>query len=203
MKNKIHFIRHGSVANPENILYGRLADFALSSKGIAEARLTGKRLSGNRLTAIYASPMLRAQQTAKEISAFHNGVSVVTAEELNEVLTPYQGRKADELIHLNEDFYTGTRSPYEQPEDIVKRALIFIRSVRENNSGGEVAAVTHGDIISFLILNLRGLDVVPGNKARLTMAGIKDKYPGPASITTLTFQSTDEFEIPAMDYFLP
>lgn len=203
MKKQIHFIRHGSVSNPENILYGRLSDFALCSKGFIEAKQSALILKYNRLAAIYTSPMLRARQTAEAISAFHTGVSVTIAQELNEVLTPYQGRKASELSYLNEDFYTGTKSPYEQPDDVVNRVQAFIENVRKQDSLSEVVAVTHGDVISFLILKIKGLDVVPENKAQLAMAGIRDNYPAAASITTLTFQSDNQLEIPAVDYRLP
>jgi broad specificity phosphatase PhoE len=203
MKSKIHFIRHGSVANPENILYGRLPHFSLSSKGLDEAKQAATSLRSSRLTSIYTSPMLRARQTAEEISAFHKEVPLVIAEELNEVLTPYQGRKANELRHLNEDFYTGTQRPYEQPEDVVRRVHIFIKNVRKHQTGSEVAAVTHGDIITFMILNLKDLPVIPENKARLTIAGIEHNYPATASITTLIFQSTDAFEIPEVVYRIP
>lgn len=196
MKKRIHFIRHGSVTNPDNILYGRLAEFSLSPKGISEAKQTAVRLKGTKIDAIYTSPMLRARQTAEAIHAFHDTIPVITSDKLNEVFTPYQGMKAKDLRHLNEDFYTGTQKPYEQPADIVKRAQNFIRDVRKQDEFREVAAVTHGDIIVFFVSKMKGLGLVPGDKARLTLAGLPDNYPATASITTLTYFTESEDEEP-------
>jgi broad specificity phosphatase PhoE len=201
MRTKIHFIRHGNVTNPDNILYGRLADFPLSSKGISEAKQTAVRLKSNKIDVIYTSPMLRARQTAESIHAFHHTVPVIASDKLNEVLTPYQGMKADDLRHLNEDFYTGTQKPYEQPADIVERVENFIGDVRRQDGFHEVVAVTHGDIIVFCVLGMKGLGVNPENKARLTLAGMQDNYPATASITTITYFTESKHEDPMVEYY--
>jgi len=201
MRTKIHFIRHGSVTNPDNILYGRLAEFSLSSKGISEAKQTAARLKTNKIDAIYTSPMLRARQTAEAIHAFHDSIPVILSEKLNEVYTPYQGLKAKDLRHLNEDFYTGTQKPYEQPDDIIERVQDFIWDVRKQNKFCEVVAVTHGDIIVFLVAEVKGIGVVPGDKARLTLAGMQDNYPATASIITMTYTTESEHEEPMVEYY--
>lgn len=200
MKTKIHFIRHGSVTNPSNILYGRLPDFALSSQGVIEAEKAAARLKNTPLDAIYTSPMLRARQTAEAIQVFHPGILIFSSDELNEVYTPYQGMNAAELRHLHEDFYTGTKAPYEQPADVIVRVELFIRRVRKSQMQHEVVAVTHGDIVSFLVLKKKELDVAPRNKARLSKAGIPDNYPATASITSLTYYTDAEDEIPDVGY---
>lgn len=200
MRTRIHFIRHGSVTNPDNILYGRLAEFSLSSKGISEAKQTAVRLQGLKIEAIFTSPMLRARQTVEVIHAFHDTIPVITSDKLNEVFTPYQGMKADDLRHLNEDFYTGTEKPYEQPADIIERVQDFIWDVRKQDRFREVVAVTHGDIIVFLVSKVKGLGVVPGDKARLTLAGMQDNYPATASVTTMTYFTESKHEEPIVEY---
>ncbi|MBW1792394.1 MAG: histidine phosphatase family protein, partial [Deltaproteobacteria bacterium] len=117
-----------------------------------------------------------------------------------EVFTPYQGMKAEALRHLNEDFYTGTQKPYEQPADIVERVQDFIWEVRKQTTSCEVAAVTHGDIIVFFVSKIKGLGLVPGDKARLTLAGMQDNYPATASITTMTYFTESEDEEPMVEY---
>ena len=200
MKTTIHFIRHGSVINPEDILYGRLPDFSLSPRGVAEAERTAVGLQDSSLAAIYTSPMLRALQTAEAIHVFHPDVPVIQSDELNEVNTPYQGMKAEKLRHLNEDFYTGTQPPYEQPADVLSRVERFIWSLRGSDNKREVVAVTHGDVVSFCILKVKKFDVVPGNKALLVKTGIRDNYPAPASVTTLTYYTDFQDEIPDVGY---
>ena len=200
MKTTIHFIRHGSVANPDNILYGRLPGFPLNSQGVMEAGKAAIGLQNTPLEVIYTSPMLRARQTAEAIHAFHDSIPVRTSDKLNEVFTPYQGMKAEALRHLNEDFYTGTQKPYEQPADIVERVQDFIWEVRKQTAFCEVAAVTHGDIIVFFVSKMKGLGLVPGDKARLTLAGMQDNYPATASITTMTYSTESEDEEPMVEY---
>jgi broad specificity phosphatase PhoE len=200
MKTTIHFIRHGSVVNPDNILYGRLPDFPLNSQGVMEAGKAAVGLQNTPLEVIYTSPMLRARQTAEAIHAFHDTIPVITSDKLNEVFTPYQGMKAESLRHLNEDFYTGTQKPYEQPADIVERVQDFIWEVRKQTTFCEVAAVTHGDIIVFFVSKMKGLGLVPGDKARLTLAGMQDNYPATASITTMTYFTESEDEEPMVEY---
>lgn len=200
MRTKIHFIRHGSVINPDNILYGRLAEFPLSSKGISEVKQTAVKLKGNKIDVIYTSPMLRARQTADMIHAFHDTIPVITSDKLNEVFTPYQGMKADDLRHLNEDFYTGTEKQYEQPDDIIERVQDFIWEVRKQDEFREIVAVTHGDVIVFLVSEIKGIGVVPGDKARLMLAGLQDNYPATASITTITYFTESEDEEPMVEY---
>jgi broad specificity phosphatase PhoE len=200
MRTKIHFIRHGSVSNPANILYGRLSEFSLSPNGMSEVKQAAVRLKGMKIDAIYTSPMLRAHQTAEAIHAFHAAIPVIVSDKLNEVLTPYQGMKADELRYLNEDFYTGTQKPYEQPCDIIERVQDFIWDVRKQDSLREVVAVTHGDTIVFLVSQIKGIGVIPGDKARLTLAGMQDNYPATASITTMTYFTKSEHEVPMVEY---
>lgn len=69
----LHFVRHGSVHNPEGIVYGRLPGYYLSQKGCLEAFTAGIVLSDyetqskTTITAVYHSPLDRAEQTAKVI----------------------------------------------------------------------------------------------------------------------------------------
>merc|ERR1712050_140607 len=66
----VHVVRHGQVDNPGKVFYGRLPNFDLHPKGREQARQAGKYLAAHAVRAgrsmeIRASPMLRAQTTAK------------------------------------------------------------------------------------------------------------------------------------------
>ena len=63
----IHLVRHGHVHNPENLFYGRRPRFRLSSLGVAQARQAARFFANRPLAVVYASPMLRARQTACEL----------------------------------------------------------------------------------------------------------------------------------------
>lgn len=197
---KIHLIRHGEVYNPDQILYGRLPRFKLNENGRRQARATGSRLNGRPIDAVFSSPMLRARQTAKEIIQYLPYLNIQISTLLNEVYTSYEGRPGAEIDAREGDVYTGADAGCEQPEDIVSRTRKFIARMRRHYTGGQVAAVTHGDIVTFMVLWARGFDLIPKNKTQLLQAGFPDAYPAHASITTLTYATSIPEEKPDVDY---
>lgn len=199
----IHLIRHGEVYNPLQILYGRLPGFRLSEEGRRQADATGRLLDGAPLDAIFSSPMLRARQTAKEIIKYHKHLKLRSSALLHEVCTPFEGRPGAEIDARNGDVYSGTGDGYEQPEEVVARTRRFILRMRRHHAGGRVAAVTHGDIVTFMVLWSRGFDLTPRNKTRLLEAGFAQSYPAHASITTLTYQTSGPEEKPTIHYVTP
>lgn len=66
---KVFFTRHGeSQANIERIISNRNLPHALTAKGRAQAAALAEQLATESITAIYASPILRAQETAQLIA---------------------------------------------------------------------------------------------------------------------------------------
>ena len=64
----IYLVRHGQTAwNKEEIFRGR-TDVPLDETGLREAQLVAAYFQGKEIHAIYSSPLLRAFQTAQEIS---------------------------------------------------------------------------------------------------------------------------------------
>lgn len=81
-----YLVRHGTVDNPRKIVYGSLPGFALSARGRHEARRVGRAIAKRPTTVslIATSPLLRAVQTAVEISRHCGGPSVLTMPGLGE-----------------------------------------------------------------------------------------------------------------------
>lgn len=200
---QIHLIRHGEVHNPRQILYGRLPGFPLSDHGRQQAGAAGRMLKGRPIRAVFCSPMLRARQTAKEIIQHYKKLKLRTTTLLDEVCTSYEGRPGAEIDARGGDIYTGTDACYEQPEDVVARTRKFILRMQHHYAGGEVAAVTHGDVVTFMVLWAKGVDLTPRNKTRLFQVGFPTAYPAHASITTLTYQTSDPEEKPNLHYITP
>lgn len=63
----VHVVRHGEVANPQGVLYGRLPGYQLSPRGKAMAQATADFLAARDVSYVVASPLERAQQTAAPI----------------------------------------------------------------------------------------------------------------------------------------
>jgi broad specificity phosphatase PhoE len=92
-------IRHAEVDNPEGVLYGRLAGFHLSAAGRHHAERVGALLASAPVAAVYASPLERAEETARALAAPH-GLEVWADERLIEWVADaaWQGRPWKELI---------------------------------------------------------------------------------------------------------
>ncbi len=200
---RIHLIRHGEVHNPDQILYGRLPRFRLNENGRRQAGVAGRRLKGLPIDAVFSSPMLRARQTAQEIIQFHPHLKLRISELINEVCTSFEGRPGAEIDARDGDVYTGGNACNEQPQDIVDRTRRFISRMSRQFAKGQVAAVTHGDVITFMVLWARGFALTPKNKTRLLEAGYPAPYPAHTSITTLTYTNASAEKKPSIDYTVP
>jgi broad specificity phosphatase PhoE len=200
MQTAISFVRHGHVYNPDNVYYGRLAGYRLSSHGIRQAKSASLALRDEHIVAVYSSPLKRARQTARIILDSKPQFVVSLSRLLLEVNSPYDGHPTSELEARHWDVYTGSPPPYEQPADVLNRAREFISLIRSQYSGKHVVAVTHGDLIAFLILWALDASITPLAKDDLRQWGFQEDYPAPGSITTLIFKTALEDELPGLHY---
>lgn len=101
----VHLLRHGEVHNPAGVLYGRLPGYHLSALGREMAERAAQYLGGERIpttspgttperhdvTHVIASPLQRAQETARPVAA-EFGLEVETDERLLEAGNYFEGR---------------------------------------------------------------------------------------------------------------
>jgi broad specificity phosphatase PhoE len=195
---RIHFVRHGAVENPGDVFYGRLSGFPLSEEGRRQAQAAAEVLRGKPLTAIFSSPQQRARETAVIIAALHCGLSVQVSQLLNEIHTCYDGLPFREVAERKWDVYAGNEPPHEQPKDVLARVQQFIAEVRQRHVGQQVAAITHGDLIVFLLLWIKGLPATTDNRSLMYR-----HYADKASITTLSYDTAALDQVPAVQYTVP
>lgn len=222
MTTRISFVRHGEVDNPQGVYYGRLPGFGLSDEGRCQAqraaRYLAQRVTASRMppsssprtpAAIYSSPLRRAYQTASILADRLPGLSPQISPHLTEVYTPFDGQPFRVMAAplsaggRDWDFYAGTEPPYEQPGDVVARTRRFIAQARAQHPGQHVVAVTHGDVVMFLLLWAMGEPIARAARARLGRLGVEGGYPAPASISSLYFHTRDEDERPRIEYLRP
>ena len=193
----IHFVRHGKVHNPQELYYGRLPSFHLSSEGLLHVKRAADYLGKYEIAALYSSPLERATETAKIISE-QLGIESQTSELLLEAFSPFDGQSISDLNKRNWDVYTGTEPPYEQPIDILTRAKTFSWQIRSRFPGKNIIAVTHGDLIAFMVLWAKQLSITPQEKRKLY-----ESFLTYASISSFTYETNVETEIPKFEYFQP
>jgi len=200
---RISLVRHGRVQNPSHIFYGRLPGFSLSKKGCREAAETALVLKNLKIEELFSSPLLRCRQSAIEIRHYHSRLRLRQSRLITEVHTPFQGQPSKVIRLRGGDVYTGIGPEYEQPEDILKRVQKFIFRTRRTSAGKHVVAVTHGDVILFMVLWASSFAATPKNKKRFIRLGILEEYPATSSITTLSYKTDLKDERPSIAYFNP
>jgi broad specificity phosphatase PhoE len=151
MPNRIHFVRHGEVENPDGILYGRLPGFGLSSAGAEMAALTAEalRAEGRPVARLLSSPLQRAVESAAPIEKAL-GIVVETVPGLTEASSRLEGgRFAMKLSilakpaawpYLVNPFRPSWGEPFTSVRD---RTLAVFESLRDEESDGDVVVVGH------------------------------------------------------------
>src|SRR5450631_3866187 len=145
----VHLMRHGEVHNPTGVLYGRLPDFHLSSLGREMAEIVGAHLRDHDVTAVVASPLDRAQETATPIASAH-GLSIVTDKRVVEADNYFEGktfgvgdgslRYPKHWPKLINPFKPSWGEPY---REIADRMLAAIADARGLARGHEAVIVSH------------------------------------------------------------
>lgn len=149
MKTIVHMMRHGEVHNPEGILYGRLPGYHLSDTGAAQARTVAATLADHDITAVFASPLQRAQETATPIAAAHD-LAITTVDDLIEADNQFEGLKVSvgdgalskprHWLKLRDPFTPSWGEPYIQ---IAHRMLAAANKARDAARGHEAVCVSH------------------------------------------------------------
>jgi broad specificity phosphatase PhoE len=184
MKTIVHLLRHGEVHNPEGVLYGRLPGYHLSDDGRLMADAAAKWFDGRDITALYCSPMERAQETAEPIAATLE-LPVTTDDRLIEAANHFEGltfgvgdgslRRARHWPYLWNPFRPSWGEPYEV---ISHRMLAVMADARDAARGHEAVCVSHQLPIWTVRLHLEGRRYVHDPRHRQC---------GLASVTSITY----------------
>lgn len=145
----VHLMRHGEVANPDGVLYGRLTGYHLSDLGRRMADRVAEHLSSRDITHVVASPLERAQETAAPIAKAH-GLDIGTDERLIEAENVFQGktfgvgdgalRRPENWKHLVNPFKPSWGEPYVEQVARMRGAL---DAARDAARGHEAVLVSH------------------------------------------------------------
>jgi len=149
MTSTVHFLRHGEVFNPEKILYGRQPNWYLSERGQEMARTVGEWSKQFDLGAVLASPLQRAQETARPVAEAHS-LPVTTDPNLIEATNIFEGKKFEmgsgvlrhpkSWRHLTRPWIPSWGEPYEQQ---VERMLAALFAARDAAAGKDAFAISH------------------------------------------------------------
>lgn len=156
-------IRHARVWNPEGVVYARLPGFHLSKEGRADATRFASRLASLPVTAVFASPLDRAKETAA-ILAEHHGVDVREDDRLSEwsFWVHWQGmawsRIRERDPHLLDAYARdpATALPEASLEEAGRSVLAWARDAEDRYPEGIVLGVSHeAPLLAALLLGRR------------------------------------------------
>ena len=193
----VHLLRHGEVANPNRILYGRLPGFQLSELGERQADAAAKWLAERDLGYLVSSPLERARQTAAPLAAAV-GLDVAVDERLIEAANFLQGRQVAGGKGLFTDpgnwkyFRNPIRPSWGEPyAEIADRVLAAARAARDAAGDRDAVCISHQLPIVCARRRARGQRLFHDPRHRQCAL---------ASVTSLTF---DGDEIVRVDYAEP
>jgi probable phosphoglycerate mutase len=156
-------IRH-ALPNRVELAEGR-ADPALSPEGERQAALLGEWLKHEPLSAIYASHLLRAQQTAVPVATAHQ-LNIVTEPDVAEFdrdassYIPFEeiDRNSVEFRAIVTGDYTAIGGP--DPKTFVGKIVDAMDRIIANHPSETVAVVCHAGVINAYMAHILGLDRV-------------------------------------------
>ena len=158
----VHLVRHGEVFNPDGVLYGRIPGFGLSELGHRMAEAAAESLAARDITALYASPLQRAQESAAPWHE-HFGLDIQTDDRIIEPTNAFEGSVklgARGILtprswkYLVNPLLPSWGEPYKKVE---ARMLAAIDDAWSAADGGEVVLVSHQMPIVMVARSVKGM----------------------------------------------
>lgn len=173
-------LRHGETDWNRELRFQGHVDVALNAIGLEQARRLAARLAGETAHALYASDLLRAQQTAQPV-ARQLGLSSVTDPALREqCFGQVDGMKVDDIkarhpqawegwLSFHEDFCMpegeSTRQFHARVMDAVQRLVAAHRD-------STLVVVTHGGVLDMIYRTARSLGLSGPRQSEIPNAGL-------------------------------
>src|SRR5256714_487786 len=163
---RVFLVRHGATVLSAEDRFAGATDVALSDEGREQTRRLSERLSGEKISAVYASPLGRTVETAGILAKPHK-LEVQTRDGLREInhgrweqLTRREVEEhfPEEAAEWEKDPYTFAPVGGESGLAVTARALpVLLQLVREH-PGKNILVVSHKATIRLLLSSLLGFD---------------------------------------------
>ena len=187
-----HLLRHGEPTVFGRI-NGRLPGVGLSAKGRVEIAAVASRLAGEKIDAIYASPLQRTRETA-EILSDRLALPVQYRDDVIELdFGEWTGLTADQIRKDERwQMWSNCRSiaaipggeSWRQVQDRVVQALFDLRRLHPEDS---VVVVSHGDVIRAGLLFALGMPLDFHSRLEIGLASLSTIRLDGSGIRVLAF----------------
>jgi broad specificity phosphatase PhoE len=163
---RVFMVRHGDTVLSAEDRFAGVTDVELSEKGREEARRLAERLKGEKISALYASPLGRTVETARILAAPHD-LEVQTCDGFREISHGHwegmkrhevEERFPEEMAEWEKDPYTFAPSGGESGLAVTARALPALIALVRQHPGENILIVSHKATIRLLLSSLLGFD---------------------------------------------
>jgi probable phosphoglycerate mutase len=187
MITRLYLVRHGATPLTAEDRFSGADGVDLSDEGRAQAERLASRLAGQRIAAVYSSPLSRAMDTARIVSRGAGLGDPQPVDGLREIAhghweglrrSEVEARFADEFAMWSQDPFTFAPEGGESGVAVLTRALPAVRHIVKTHQGSGVLIVSHKATIRLVLSSLLGIDP-RGYRDRLDQA--------PACLSILDF----------------
>lgn len=194
----VFLVRHGQTPTTGKVMPGRAPGLHLAEAGRAQAQRVAERIAAlsPAPTAIYASPLERAQETAAPI-ARALGLRVRTNKGLlDAAVGSWEGKSLRTLAKTPEwrtvvNWPTGFRFPAgESFAEMSVRALNTVLSLADEHKGERIVCVSHADPIKVILAAAAGVPLDMFQRIVISPCSVSAVAIGPAGPFVLCVNST-------------
>jgi broad specificity phosphatase PhoE len=146
---RVHLVRHGEVNNPGGVLYERLPNFGLTSKGRELAQSALRHVPLASISRLVVSPLQRARESMEPWEK-STGLTATVDDRVIEPWNEFRGMALDGGLSLatRPDLWKFLINPLqpswgEPYQDIAQRMLAAMRDAADSVDGGDVVIVSH------------------------------------------------------------
>ena len=163
---RVFIVRHGATVLSAEDRFAGVTDVELSEEGREQARRLADRLSGEKIAAVYASPLGRTVETARILAAPHD-LQVQRCDGFREISHGHwEGMKRreveekfpEEMAEWEKDPYTFAPEGGESGLAVTARALPALIDLVREHPGENILIVSHKATIRLLLSSLLGFD---------------------------------------------
>lgn len=163
---RVYLVRHGLTREAREDRFSGAGDVDLTDEGRFQAARLGERLTGEGITAVYASPLRRAMDTARLVAKSWNG-EPTPLDGLREIHHGHwegmqrrdvEAQFAAEYAMWSQDPFTVAPAGGESGLSVLARAYPELRRIVETHQGQRVLVVSHKATIRLLLCALLGID---------------------------------------------
>jgi broad specificity phosphatase PhoE len=187
-----HLLRHGEHGLLGKVLAGRMPGVGMTERGRAEIASQAERLAGEKIAAIYASPLQRTRETA-EIVAERLGLPIGFRDDLIELdFGEWTGATFDSIrADPRWQAWSTQRSLAAIPggesmREVQQRVVAALLELNERHLHETVVLVSHGDVIRAVLLFALGMPLDFYNRIEIGQGSISTINIGASGIRVTT-----------------